>query len=307
MGRTTTSIRFFIPGGRILYTTNNDVEKFLDLDSPSQQFKDEYERATTAQVGTITMDGSAGAGRRNVSHRVSPALLPDGHVRLHGMAAHGRHQRRPPPDDQRRHDGDAGGVRRRAEGRPTQHQQLSQGPLRPDHAIHATDGQTVQNYQMVAIATSRDRTLQAGKLFLLNLKGARRIPPRSGPRPPRPRRPARPWRGGPVLRRQAVGNPAEQKFLVSWSDGRSSRRRWPSAKSNAQFGIYLFDAKHANDWKRRAVSDWTIRPIGTSWPGRSNRVRSRRPPRRPRRPPGADTTIGRARRLRFVCPRHPAD
>ena len=47
----------------------------------AKQFKDEYERATTAQVGTMNIDGTAmQLGPRNVSHRVSPALLPDGHV-----------------------------------------------------------------------------------------------------------------------------------------------------------------------------------------------------------------------------------
>ena len=33
-------------------------------------------------------------------------------------------------------------------------------------------GNQIANYQMVAIATSRDRTLQAGKLFLINLNGS---------------------------------------------------------------------------------------------------------------------------------------
>ena len=45
------------------------------------QFKDEYERAVTAQVGTVSTSGTnLQLGPRNVSHRVSPALLPDGHV-----------------------------------------------------------------------------------------------------------------------------------------------------------------------------------------------------------------------------------
>ena len=47
----------------------------------AQQFQDEYERQTTAQVGTINVDGSGETlGPRNVSHRVAPALLPDGNV-----------------------------------------------------------------------------------------------------------------------------------------------------------------------------------------------------------------------------------
>ena len=45
------------------------------------QFKDEYERAVTAQVGTVSTSGTnLQLGPRNVSHRVSPALMPDGHV-----------------------------------------------------------------------------------------------------------------------------------------------------------------------------------------------------------------------------------
>jgi len=69
----------FVPGGQVMFMTNRNVE--ADTDPTSMQFKDEYERATTAQVGIINADGSGlTLGPRNVSHRVSPALLPDGHV-----------------------------------------------------------------------------------------------------------------------------------------------------------------------------------------------------------------------------------
>ena len=65
----------FLPGQKILFTTNRNVEE------GTPQFKDEYERAVTAQVGTITTDGqNLELGPRNVSHRVAPTLLPDGHV-----------------------------------------------------------------------------------------------------------------------------------------------------------------------------------------------------------------------------------
>ena len=33
-------------------------------------------------------------------------------------------------------------------------------------------GTQIANYEMVAIATSRDRTLQSGKLFKINLNGS---------------------------------------------------------------------------------------------------------------------------------------
>ena len=60
--------------------TNLNVDRW-PTNVQSAQFPDEYERQTTAQVGTINLDGSGQAlGPRNVSHRVSPALLPDGQV-----------------------------------------------------------------------------------------------------------------------------------------------------------------------------------------------------------------------------------
>src|SRR5262249_38860484 len=55
----------YMPGQRILYMTNKVVEV------GAKQFRDEYERATTSQVGIINIDGTGEAlGPRNVSHRV---------------------------------------------------------------------------------------------------------------------------------------------------------------------------------------------------------------------------------------------
>ncbi|HVV52383.1 MAG TPA: hypothetical protein VHO06_22140, partial [Polyangia bacterium] len=69
----------YAPGDQILFMTNRNVE--ADSDPTSQQFKDEYERAVTAQTGTISTSGTnLQLGPRNVSHRVSPQILPDGHV-----------------------------------------------------------------------------------------------------------------------------------------------------------------------------------------------------------------------------------
>jgi len=65
----------FLPGRKLMFTTNESVE------DGSPQFQDEYERATTAQVGTVNLDGTGLVlGARNVSHRVAPSLLADGHV-----------------------------------------------------------------------------------------------------------------------------------------------------------------------------------------------------------------------------------
>jgi hypothetical protein len=66
----------YLPGGKIMFMSNLNVEQVADPSSTSQQFADEYERQTTAQAGTMSLDGSQlTMGARNVSHRVSPALL----------------------------------------------------------------------------------------------------------------------------------------------------------------------------------------------------------------------------------------
>jgi len=92
----------YAPGDQVTFMTNRNVEG--DGNSGSMQFKDEYERATTAQVGTVSTSGTnLQLGPRNVSHRVSPALLPDGRV-LYTEAAHGHGQRRPPAHDEHRPD-----------------------------------------------------------------------------------------------------------------------------------------------------------------------------------------------------------
>ena len=282
----------FIPGGRILYTTNNDVEKFLDMDSPSQQFKDEYERATTAQVGTITMDGmQQELGARNVSHRVSPALLPDGHVVYtewrHMGGTNDGHLRMINSDMTEMREAFGGELKG---GQPSTNSYLKARYVQTT-PFTQPDGQTVQNYQMVAIATSRDRTLQAGKLFLLNLNGseANSTAVDLTPLVPGDRTASR---VGRYYDAEVVGNPAEQKFLVSWADGPVESETLALGKSNAQFGIYLFDAKHANDrnggrspiWDDPAYWDILARPV---------KPRQEPPPTTPTTPTsGADTTIG---------------
>ncbi len=156
------------------------------------------------------------------------------------------------------------------------------------------DGQTVQNYQMVAIATSRDRTLQAGKLFLLNLNGseANSTAVDLTPFVPGDRTASQ---VGRYYDAEVVGNPADQKFLVSWSDGPVESETLALGKSNAQFGIYLFDSKHANDrnggrspiWDDPTYWDILARPVQS---GRSRRSPPRPPRCRAWTPPSARST-----------------
>src|SRR5689334_1163162 len=65
----------YVPGGRIVFMTNRNVEP------GTPQFRDEYERGVTAQLGSITIDGAdMHLGPRNLSHRVAPSLLSDGRI-----------------------------------------------------------------------------------------------------------------------------------------------------------------------------------------------------------------------------------
>src|SRR5262245_13563361 len=65
----------FAPKNRIVFVTNEVVEP------GAKQHRDEYERGTTTQLGSITIDGTGEAlGARNLSHRTAPTMLSDGRV-----------------------------------------------------------------------------------------------------------------------------------------------------------------------------------------------------------------------------------
>ncbi len=68
----------FTAGDKILFMTNQVVE---GGDVP--QHRDEYERGTTTQLGTVNVDGTEMVlGARNLSHRVFPTPLSDGRVMM---------------------------------------------------------------------------------------------------------------------------------------------------------------------------------------------------------------------------------
>jgi hypothetical protein len=65
----------FLPGDRILFATNANVEE------NAPQFRDEYERGTTLQLGSISTDGSdEKLFSRNLSHRITSTVLSTGEV-----------------------------------------------------------------------------------------------------------------------------------------------------------------------------------------------------------------------------------
>ena len=135
----------YLPAGRIFYVTNRNVEG-----GAMPAVRDEYERATTAQVATMSLDGSDQVlGPRNVSHRVAPTLLSDGRVLL----TEWRHLGETNEGDLTIMQQDLTGVR---EGFGREGKGLTNSYLR---AKEYAPG------QLVVIGTSRDRTFQAGKIL----------------------------------------------------------------------------------------------------------------------------------------------
>jgi hypothetical protein len=236
----------YAPGDQILFMTNRNVE--ADTDSSSQQFKDEYERAVTAQAGTISTSGTnMQLGPRNVSHRVSPQLLPDGHV----MYTEWMHMGGVNEGHLRLMNTDMTGMKEAfgdelASGMPSTNSYLKARYVSSNTYMGDPAGPQT-NFQVVAIATSRDRTLQSGKLFLINLNGSEAhstsqdlTPLIPGDRSPSSQGIGRYYDAEPV------GSEAPGQFLVSWSDGPVQSEELDRAMSNAQFGIYVFDVANAS-------------------------------------------------------------
>jgi hypothetical protein len=227
----------FIPGQRIFFTTNKNVE----VGAP--QFEDEYERQTTAQVGTMNLAGQDEVlGARNVSHRVSPSLLPNGRVlytewRHMGMVNDG-HLRMMNSDMTAMReafggeDGGNGGTNSYLKARYVQSTTLA-------------DGTT--NYQLVTVATSRDRTLQAGKLFLVNLNQSEELSSFTDLTPIVPGDREKSDLGvGRYYDAESIGDPNARQFLVSWADGPVETETLAMAMSQANFGLYVYDARDAD-------------------------------------------------------------
>ena len=258
----------YLPGSKIYFTTNLNVENEIDpmgTLGKSSQFKDEYERATTAQVGTMNLDGSGmQLGPRNVSHRVAPALLPDGHVlytewRHMGMVNDGHLRMMNSDMTSMREafggeDGGNGGTNSYLKGRYVQTitgRTDANGAALPD------------DVQLVAVATSRDRTLQSGKLFLIDLNGSEKASSFTDMTPAIPGDRV-PSDAGRYYDAEIVGDPSAKKFLASWANGPVETELLDKGMTQANFGIYLFDG---NTGQRNPIFDdptyWDVlaRPV----------------------------------------------
>lgn len=244
----------FLPGNKIFFTTNAVVEE------GAPQFEDEYERRQTTQVGTISRDGSGETlGARNLSHRVYPTLMSDGRVLY----------------TQWDHLGDEN----------SGHLVFSNPDMTTVREAFGKEGTGVTNSylkavevspgRVVAIGTSRDRTLQSGAILDIRLgqqcteggnawdckmseaNASYRI---LTPQVPLGRDPSAETIGRyyDVYPLDASEDP---KLLVSWADGPVESSTLSAAGLTADFGIYLYDsATHSRRPIWNDTEYWDIMP-----------------------------------------------
>jgi hypothetical protein len=262
----------YAPGDQVMFMTNRNVE--ADTDPTSMQFKDEYERAVTAQVGTVSTTGTnLQLGPRNVSHRVSPAMLPDGHVLytewMHMGEVNEGHLRLMNTDmtGMKEAFGDELGAQY-----PSTNSYLKARYVSSKQYFDTVAGAMLTDYQVIAVATSRDRTLQSGKLFLIDLNGSEANSASTDLTPLVPGDNTPSSQGiGRYYDAEPVGDDAPGQFLTSWSDGPVQSEELDRAMSTAQFGIFALDSTNstASNGGRSPIYDdpnyWDIlpRPVKT--------------------------------------------
>jgi hypothetical protein len=235
----------WLPGNKIMFTTNSAVEEIDGLGGAitPRQHVDEYERGTTLQVGRINRDGTAEElGPRNLSHRTFPTLVSDGRIMLtqwdHLGPMNAGHLMYMNPDftDLREAFG--------KEGKGASNSTLKAREVSPG--------------RFVAIATSRDRTIQAGAMIDIRLgtvatdedgnvsAADQQTESRSTyhlltPDVPRDRTPS-----AETIGRYYDAFPLNAKdkpdILVSWADGPVESGVLGAAGLSANFGVYLYDS-----------------------------------------------------------------
>lgn len=245
----------FLPGDRIMFTTNSVVEP------GAPQHRDEYERGTTLQVGTIGVDGSnEQLGPRNLSHRTFPTLVSDGRVML----------------TQWDHLGPMNAGHLHFMNTDMTELREAFGKEGTGASNSTLKAQEVSPGRFIAIATSRDRTIQSGALVDIRLgtpsvsDGVLRADDAMSeqnasyvmltPDVPTDREPS-----ATTIGRYYDAFPLNAKespdLLVSWADGPVESGVLGSAGISANFGVYLYDTKNL---QRRPILDdpemWDIFP-----------------------------------------------
>lgn len=250
----------FLPGDKIMFTTNAVVEP------GAPQHVDEYERGTTLQVGTINLDGTNEIlGPRNLSHRTFPTLVSDGRVMF----------------TQWDHLGPVNAGHLMFMNTDMTELREAFGKEGTGAANSTLKAQEISPGRFVAIATSRDRTIQSGALIDIRLgmpstkDGVLRADTAMSeanasyvmltPDVPTDRDPSantigRYYDAFPL-------NAGEHPdLLVSWADGPVESGVLAAAGLSANFGVYLYDTKRLT---RNPILDdpdmWDIfpRPLQT--------------------------------------------
>ncbi len=245
----------YLPGDKIMFTTTAVVE------AGAPQHVDEYERGTTMQLGVINRDGTGyQLFARNLSHRVFPTLLSDGRV----MATQWDHLGDMNSGHLMHFNPDGGGMR---EGFGKEGTGVSNSYLK---AVEIEPG------RVVAIATSRDRTVQAGaiaeiRLGKANMDGEARLGYNleqseanatyviHTPQVPLGREPSfngvgRYYDAYPLNRREFPD------LLVSWADGPVESGTLSAANTTADFGVYLYDTQKQTRLPILNSPKWDIFP-----------------------------------------------
>lgn len=238
---------------RIIYVTNEVVEE------GAKQFRDEYERGTTTQLGSMTIGGTDPVlGPRNLSHRVAPTLMSDGRVLF----------------TQWEHLGDrnAGHLMMINPDFTTQREAF--GSESTGVVNSYLKAEEIEPGRVVAIGTSRDRTVQSGKLLDIRLgktvDGVFRQSEANAQAidltPQVPEREASSPTVGRYYSAYAVrsvnGQFGEKPlFLVSWADGPVEEMVLGAAKKSPDFGVYLYDSSTRQRFPvLNDVATWDVLP-----------------------------------------------
>lgn len=227
----------FLPGDKIMFTTNEVVEQ------GAKQHMDEYERGTTLQLGRINTDGTGEElGPRNLSHRAFPTLTSDGRVLFTNWD----------------HLGGMNAGHLLFVDQAMQELREAFGKEASGASNSTLKAQEIAPGRFVAIATSRDRTIQSGALIDIrlgtpstqdgklsanrNMSEANATFSVLTPDVPRDREPSADTVGR-YYDAFALNAKEKPDLLVSWSDGPVESSVLGAANLSADFGVYLYDSQ----------------------------------------------------------------
>lgn len=236
----------FLPGNRIMFTSNEMVNE------GQKQHRDEYERRTAIQLGRINVDGTGlEMGPLNLSHRTAPSLASDGRVVFtqwdHLGNENSGHLMFVNQDMQELREGFG------KEGKGASNSTLKAREISPG--------------RFVAVATARNRTLNAGALIDIRLgtvvkkdgvvtAAENQSEANSTFRQLTPDVPMGNEPSSDTVGRYYDAYPLNAKdkpdLIVSWANGPVESGYLQMAGETADFGIYLLDS---NKQLRRPILD----------------------------------------------------